>query len=452
MRTWILNALTGLAALASGAVVGGAAIAAAAVTGVKAGVYRNSDLSTRTILLAPMIVAAIAVMTLLPRRIAGAAATAGGATIWVLAATAEGSGLTSGTVTFVLWVVALGALAGGSITSLTGTWDLPGWLPMALFGLGFTIVPHLRLPLVYSGEIAVVTVALAAATVMSWTGPSDASSPRAGVPWGPAATLVAAAGFSAAATAMESGALRDMARNHGGMTPGVRIAAALVAVLITALIVAIGLVYAIAAGKLVLARALVVAGAFAAPAFASTISLFTSGTTTTMAVLVAVASAAVAALAIRLRRVPWEALPLAVAGFAFLVITPITANGRPVTSLDAYVLYVGVGAAFVAFNAVIAAIGAHTADEARPTRPADLAVVIGVLVLAVSQIGGFVFELLGDEATITRTTAATMLIAAALTAATAGFAERKRRTPPAVATSPDLAGTPGPGAGAAAGD
>jgi hypothetical protein len=97
--------------------------------------------------------------------------------------------------------------------------------------------------------------------------------------------------------------------------------AALVGVLITASIVVIGLLYAFAVGKLVLARALVVVGALAAPACASALSSFT----TTMAVLVAVASAAAAALAIRLRRVPWEALPLTVAGLALLAVTPITA-------------------------------------------------------------------------------------------------------------------------------
>lgn len=134
MRAWVLNVLTSLAALASGAVIGGAAITAAAVTGTQVGVYRNSDLSTRNIVLAPMIVAAIAVMTLLPRRLAGAAAAAGGATIWVLAATAERSVLASGTATFVLWTIAIGALAGGSITSLTGSRDLPAWVPMTLLG------------------------------------------------------------------------------------------------------------------------------------------------------------------------------------------------------------------------------------------------------------------------------------------------------------------------------
>jgi hypothetical protein len=33
VRAWVLNVLTGLAALASGAVIGGAAITAAAITG-----------------------------------------------------------------------------------------------------------------------------------------------------------------------------------------------------------------------------------------------------------------------------------------------------------------------------------------------------------------------------------------------------------------------------------
>ena len=217
----------------------------------------------------------------------------------------------------------------------------------------------------------------------------------------------------------------------------------------------IGLLYALAVGKLVLARALVVVGALAAPACASALSSFT----TTMAVLVAVASAAAAALAIRLRRVPWEALPLTVAGLALLAVTPITAYGRPVTSLDGDVFYVGIGAAFVAFSAVIAALGARTGDEARPTRSADLAVAIGVLVLAVSQIGGFAVELVRDnEATITHIMVTTMLIAAAMTGAAAGLAERRRRTPPAPATSPDPAGSPDkagtaePGAGAPAAD